>query len=97
MPPEELGIVQGERLNTYSIGHNEYALVNDVAIESTLTSWIPLRSNTDDLASRLEELGRHIMEIQERLDKLNIDADELGILKEQVSLLDLLKSDTESN
>lgn len=97
MPPEELEIVQGERFNTYTIGHNEYALVSDVAIEPTFTSWTPLRSSTDDLASRLEELGRHILEIQERLDKLNIDADELGVLKEQVSLLDLLKSDTENS
>ena len=61
------------------------------------TSWIPLHSNMDDLTSKLEEIDRQILIIQERLDKLNIDADELGILKEQVSLLDLLKSDTENS
>lgn len=89
MPPEELEIVRGDRFNTYSISHNEYALVNDVVIEPTLTSLTPLRSNIDDLASKLEELERQILIIQERLDK--------GVLKEQVSLLELLKSDTESS
>lgn len=70
----------------------------------TLTKWFSNDNGIDTITTvadsymdRIREIEQTLVRIQERLDKVNVDENALEVPIEQVSLLDLLKSDTENS
>lgn len=86
MPPEDI-------INV--LGNGRYVQI--ASADNVINPWQPLTRTEDDLLARINKIDSLIREIELRLDNMCIDAEELRVLKEQVSLLELLKSDTESD
>lgn len=89
MPPED---------GTIAIMRNgRYIQIPNTIVTTEVNAWPPLEDSRAVTIDRLDKLETQIREIQLRLDSMCIDAEKLHVLKEQVSLLELLKSDIENS
>lgn len=83
---------------TIAIMHNgRYIQIPNTIVTTDVNAWTSLEGSRAVTIDRLDKLETQIREIQSRLDSMCIDAEKLHALKEQVSLLELLKSDIENS